>query len=75
MFKKFTKHNNKLSFIINKPLLNLLHVNSETQLKITTNGQLLIVFPLKDDEGKSIFKRRLECTNQKFGSVFKRLAN
>ena len=75
MFKKFTKHNNKLSFIINKPLLNLLHVNSETQLKITTNGQLLIVFPLKDDEGKSIFKRHLEGTNQKFGSAFKRLAN
>lgn len=75
MVKKFTKHNNKLSFIINKPVLDLLNINPDTPLEITTDGQLLLISPVKDDKQKSSFKRALEKTNRKFGSALKRLAN
>ena len=75
MVKKFTKHNNKLSFIINKPVLDLLNINPDTPLEITTDGQLLLISPVKDDKRKTSFKRALEETNRKFGSALKRLAN
>lgn len=75
MIKKLTKHGNSWALIIDKPVLDLLNINSETPLEITTDGQLLLISPVKDDKRKSRFKLALEETNRKFGPALKRLAN
>ena len=75
MIKKLTKHGNSWALIIDKPVLDLLNINPETPLEITTDGKLLLISPVKDDKRKSSFKRALEETNRKFGSALKRLAN
>ena len=75
MIKKLTKHGNSWALIIDKPVLDLLNINSETPLEITTDGQLLLISPVKDDKRKSRFKLALEATNRKFGPGLKRLAN
>ena len=75
MIKKLTKHGNSWALIIDKPVLDLLNIDPETPLEITTDGQLLLISPVKDDKRKSSFKRALEETNRKFGSALKRLAN
>jgi antitoxin component of MazEF toxin-antitoxin module len=75
MIKKLTKHGNSWALIIDKPVLDLLNINPETPLEITTDGKLLFISPVKDDKRKSSFKRALEETNRKFGSALKRLAN
>ena len=75
MIKKLTKHGNSWALIIDKPVLDLLNIDPETPLEITTDGQLLLISPVKDDKRKSCFKRALQETNRKFGTALKRLAN
>ena len=50
MIKKLTKHGNSWALIIDKPVLDLLNINPETPLEITTDGQLLLISPMKDDK-------------------------
>lgn len=74
MIKKLTKHGNCLALVIDKPVLDLLKINAETPLEISTDGQVLIVAPAIDIERKAKFKAALETTNRRHGKALKRLA-
>jgi antitoxin component of MazEF toxin-antitoxin module len=45
MVKKLTKHGNSLALVIDRPILDLLKIDVETPLEISTDGQRLIVTP------------------------------
>ena len=45
--KKLTKHGNSLALIIDRPILDLLKIDPETPLDISTDGRQLIVAPAK----------------------------
>lgn len=74
MVKTLTKHGNSLALVIDKPVLDLLHIQPETPLQITTDGHSLIVEPLHDAEHKTRVRNVLETTNRKYGRALKKLA-
>ena len=43
MIKKLTPIGNSLGLIIERPILNLLDIDRDTELKITTNGKTLMI--------------------------------
>ena len=45
MIKKLTKHGNSLALILDKPVLELLKIDADTPLEISTDGQKLVVSP------------------------------
>ena len=45
MLKKLTKHGNSLALVIDRPILDLLKIDTETPLDISTDGTRLIVAP------------------------------
>ena len=51
MVKTLTKHGNSLALVIDKPILDLLGVTGDTELKITTDGRRLIIDPQGAPEG------------------------
>lgn len=73
--KTLTKHGNSLALVIEKPVLELLNIDAATPLDITTDGQVLIVTPIRDSKRKAAFERALRKTNQKYGRTLKRLAD
>ena len=75
MIKKLTKHGNSWALVIDKPILDLLNIDPETPLEITTDGQTLIVSPAKDPARQVKFKAALEETNRRYGRTLKRLAD
>lgn len=75
MIKKLTKHGNSWALIIDKPILDLLNIDPETPLEITTDGQTLTVAPAKDPARQAKFKAALEETNRRYGRALKRLAD
>ena len=74
MIKKLTKHGNSLALVIDRAVLDLLKIDTDTPLEISTDGQVLVISPIRDEEHRDKFNKALESTNRKYGRVLKRLA-
>lgn len=75
MIKTLTKHGNSLALVIDRPILDLLRIEADTQLEITTDGHRLIIAPASDPkprEGR--VRAALEKTNARYGKALKKLA-
>ena len=74
MIKKLTRHGNSLALVIERPILKLLNMDSETPVQITTDGNVLIVSPVRDEARTDRLTKALERANQRYGRALKRLA-
>ena len=74
MVKKLTKHGNSLALIIDRAVLDLLKIDADTPLEISTDGQVLVISPVRDEKHQGKFKKALELANRKYGHALKRLA-
>ena len=74
MIKRLTKHGNSLALLIDRAILDLLKIDVETPLDISTDGQVLVISPVHDEERREQFKKALDSTNRKYGRMLKRLA-
>lgn len=72
--KKLTKHGNSLALVIEKPILELLKMDADTPLEVSTDGDVLIVKPHRSRRGKKKVREALEWVNDHYGNALKRLA-
>ena len=75
MIKKLSKHGNSLAVVIDRPVLDLLKIDVDTPLEISTDGQVLVISPVRDNEHRNKFTKALESANRKYGPALKRLAD
>lgn len=75
MVKKLTKHGNSLALIIDRPILDLLGIDADTPLQITTDGKGLRVAPAVDVERAARFAEALERGNRRYPELLRRLAD
>jgi hypothetical protein len=47
LVKKLTKHGNSLALVIDRPILDLLKIEPDTSLDVSTDGTQLIVAPVR----------------------------
>jgi antitoxin component of MazEF toxin-antitoxin module len=74
MIKSLTKHGNSLARVIEKPILELLGADIETQFDISTDGQVLILSPIRDPNRRVAFKAALDKANARYPKALKKLA-
>jgi antitoxin MazE len=74
MVKRLTKHGNSLALVIDRPILDLLKIDTETPLDISTDGHRLIVAPAAQSERRRKFDAAQRTAHQRYGKAFKRLA-
>jgi antitoxin MazE len=74
MVKNLTKHGNSYALVIDKPILELLRVSPDTQFDIITDGQSLVLTPVRDARQDKKFQKALENVHKRFGRAMKRLA-
>lgn len=75
MIKRLTKHGNSLALVIDKGVLDLLEVDAETPLHITTDGRCLVISPVSDLNRKKKLREALVEVNRRYGKMLKRLAD
>jgi antitoxin component of MazEF toxin-antitoxin module len=75
MVKRLTKHGNSLALVIERGVLDLLEIDADTPLSVTTDGNCLIVTPVRDPERRKRFRAALAEGNRRYGKMLKRLAN
>jgi antitoxin component of MazEF toxin-antitoxin module len=74
MIKKLSKHGNSLALVIDRSILELLGIDEKTSLELSTDGESLVVAPLRDKKRKKKFEDALASSNERYGKALKRLA-
>lgn len=74
MIKTLTKHGNSYALVIDKPILELLRVSPETSFEIVTDGQCLVLTPIRGSDDEARFQNALDMVHKRFGRAMKRLA-
>lgn len=74
MTKTLIKHGNSLALVIDKPILEILRITPETPLELTTDGDRLLVSPVRDRKRQADLRASLEKVNRRYGDDLKRLA-
>ncbi len=74
MIKTLTKHGNSYALVIDKPIIELLRVSPETPFEVITDGQCLVLSPMRDPADEKKFRNALEMVHKRFGRAMKRLA-
>ena len=64
MVKTLTKHGNSLALVIDKAILELLKVDADTPLEISTDGNALIISPVRDKKRREKFTKALDSVNK-----------
>jgi antitoxin component of MazEF toxin-antitoxin module len=74
MTKTLIKHGNSLALVIDKPILEMLRISADTELELTSNGDSLLISPIRDPKRQKKLKGSLDKINSKFGADLRRLA-
>lgn len=74
MIKRLTPHGNSAALVIDKPILELLHITMDTPLEIATDGKNLIVSPVPSPARQKEFKAALARVMTKHERTFRKLA-
>lgn len=73
MTKNLIKHGNSVAIVIDKPILELLNIDADTPLDMTTDGRNIILSPRSEKGPRTDILASLEKINRKFGTVLKKL--
>lgn len=73
MVKTLTKHGNSYALVIEKPIMDLLHIQPDTQLEISTDGKTLLISPVNTLRQEK-FRQAMDETFDQYHEAFKKLA-
>lgn len=74
MVKKLTRHGNSLALVIDRPILDLLNIDTDTPLDLSTDGRRLIVAPAGQSARRRKFEAAQRTALKRYGKAFKKLA-
>ncbi len=75
MVKKLVRHGDGYALVIDRPIMELLKIDADTPIEMTTDGGKLVVTPQNGQAQKSDFRKDLEDFGDKYANMLKRLAD
>lgn len=73
MLKRLIRHGNSSALVIDKPIMEMLNITSETTFELSTDGKNLILSPQSENTQEKNIMKSLEKINKKYGNVLKKL--
>lgn len=74
MVKRLVRSGNSLALIIDRPLLDAMSIDAETDLELSTDGDVLVVTPVRDRKRTKRVAELVAEAHEQYGGVFRRLA-
>lgn len=74
MRKKLTRTGNSVALVLDKGLLEQLGLEENAEVELSTNGDVLVVTPIRDHIRRRKLKKILDEMDEQYGGVFRRLA-
>jgi antitoxin MazE len=60
--------------VIDRPLLEATGIDADTPLNISTNGDVIVISPVRGQSGQARFRAAVDAIHQDYAGVFRRLA-
>jgi antitoxin component of MazEF toxin-antitoxin module len=73
MRKKLTAIGNSLGIVIEKPILELLDIDRDTELDMKTDGEKLVLVPIRKGKRERV-KAAMDAVMARHGETFRKLA-
>ncbi len=73
MRKRFVKHGNSVALIIERPIMELLHMAVDSEVEISTDGTRLIIEPVLRDAHRAEIETAIEHGRTRYGRMLKHL--
>ncbi len=74
MIKKLTRHGNSRALVIDRSVLELLKIDDDTPLEISTDGTRLIIEPVQAEDRRAQIEASLAAGNTRYRRMLKKLA-
>ena len=74
MIKSLTRTGNSLALILDRPLLDATGIDSETQLEVSTDGDVIVISPVRSKRRTAKLRAILEELDDEHAGAFRRLA-
>jgi antitoxin component of MazEF toxin-antitoxin module len=73
MVKKLIQHGNSAAIVIDKSIIEMLHITNETFFEVSTDGKNIILSPQNTVNQENNILESLQKINKKYNNVLKRL--
>ena len=74
MIKKLTRTGDSIALVLDKPLLEELGLDENTEVEVSTNGQVIVITPTRSAARERRFRDAADKINRKYAGLFKRLS-
>lgn len=74
MQKKLVKTGNSLALVLDRALLDETGIDAETPLEVSTDGEVIVISPVRSPRRTAKLKRIVERAHERYGGAFRRLA-
>jgi antitoxin component of MazEF toxin-antitoxin module len=74
MPKTSTRTGNSLALVLDKPLLEATGIDADTPLEVSTDGDVIVISPLRSKKRTAKLKEILERLDRQHAGAFRRLA-
>ena len=74
MQKRLTRTGNSHAIVLDKGILETTGIDSDTILEISTDGDVILICPVRSDDRVSKLKRGLDRIHERYAGAFRRLA-
>ena len=74
MLKKLTRTGNSLALVLDKRLLDQVGIDADTPLEVSTDGQIIVISPVRGRRRTAKLKAIVAETHARYGGAFRRLA-
>ena len=74
MTKTLTRTGNSLALVLDKDLLDELGIGADTPLELSTDGDVIVVSPVRPRRVDERLKKVMARAEERYGGVFRKLA-
>lgn len=74
MIKNLVKHGNSWALVIDRPILELLQIDPECPVELTTDGSSIRIAAATDDSRKKKLRQASKKVNARYKKTFQKLA-
>lgn len=74
MIKKLQSHGNSKALVIDKPIMEALGIDAESELQVTVSGNSLVITPINVGIGAKRATEAIDRLRPRYGKMLKRLA-
>ena len=74
MKKRLTRTGNSHAIVLDKGILEATGIDSDTMLEVSTDGDVILISPIRSEDRVSKLKRGLDRIHERYAGAFQRLA-